>query len=105
MSAALWSGGTLNKRHVQRASGEPPTRIARTSFVMTCEQEAFVNHSIYSADRMTHLKIVIVALVAATATAALGIASRVSSDDTVQARMIKAGTPVMLTSSTASVIR
>lgn len=73
--------------------------------MMTCEQEAFVNHSIYSADRMTHLKIVIVALVAATATAGIGIASRVSRDDTVQARVIKAGTPVMLTSSTASVIR
>ena len=36
-------------------------------------QEAIVNHSIYSADRMTHLKIVVVALFAATLVAGVGI--------------------------------
>ena len=31
------------------------------------QQEPFVNHSIYSADRMTHLKIVVVAMIAGVA--------------------------------------
>jgi hypothetical protein len=66
-------------------------------------QEAFVNHSFYSADRMTHLKIVVVALVAATMVAGVGIASRVSSYDGAQARVIKAGKPVVLTSTDAVV--
>ena len=90
----------MNKHH-----GKQLTNVAGKSFVMTCEQEAFVNHSFYSADRMTHLKIVVVALVAATAAAGVGIASRISSDDTMQAHMIKAGKPAMFTSSTASVLR
>jgi len=66
-------------------------------------QEAFVNHSFYSADRITHLKIVVVALVAATMVAGVGIASRVSSYDSAQARVIKAGKPVVLTSTDAVV--
>ncbi len=37
-----------------------------------------MNHSIYSADRATHLKIVVVALVCATAVAAVGVAARVA---------------------------
>lgn len=36
-----------------------------------------MNHSIYSADRATHLKIVVVALVCATAVAGIGVAARV----------------------------
>ena len=35
-----------------------------------------MNHSIYSADRSTHLKIVVVALVAGIAVAAFGISAR-----------------------------
>ena len=69
-------------------------------------QEAIVNHSFYSADRMTHLKIVVVALFAATLVAGVGIASRVSNDDNVQtARVIKAGKPVAFTSSSGSMVR
>ncbi|MBV9458414.1 MAG: hypothetical protein JO141_12975 [Bradyrhizobium sp.] len=65
-----------------------------------------MNHSIYSADRTTHLKIVVVALVAGIAVAGLGITMRSSSDDYTQAtRVIKAGQPVTLTSSGASTIR
>jgi len=65
-----------------------------------------MNHSIYSADRTTHLKIVVVALVAGIAVAGLGITMRSSSDDYAQAtRVIKAGQPVTLTSSGASTIR
>ena len=49
-----------------------------------------MNHSIYSADRTTHLKIVVVALVAGIAVAGLGIAARSTSDDYTQtARVMK----------------
>jgi hypothetical protein len=66
-----------------------------------------MNHSIYSADRMTHLKIVVVALVAGVAVAAFGISARINSDEgyTQSARVIKAGKPVTVTSSEASVVR
>ncbi|MGD0847865.1 hypothetical protein [Bradyrhizobium sp.] len=66
-----------------------------------------MNHSIYSADRSTHLKIVVVALVAGIAVAGFGISARTSSDDgyTQTARVIKAGKPVTVTSSNASVVR
>ena len=65
-----------------------------------------MNHSIYSADRMTHLKIVVVALVAGIAVAGLSIAARSNADDYTQtARVIKAGKPVAVTSSGASMVR
>ncbi len=65
-----------------------------------------MNHSIYSADRSTHLKIVIVALVAGIAVAAFGISARTSSDDYAQtARVIKAGKAVAVTSSDTSMVR
>ena len=52
-----------------------------------------MNHSIYSADRSTHLKIVVVALVAGIAVAGFSISARNNSDDgyTQTARVIKAG--------------
>ena len=66
-----------------------------------------MNHSIYSADRSTHLKIVVVALVAGIVVAGLGISARTSSDDgyAQSARAIKAGAPVAITNSNASVVR
>ena len=66
-----------------------------------------MNHSIYSADRTTHLKIVVVALVAGIVVAGLGITARTGSDDglTQTARVIKAGKPVAITSSNASLVR
>ena len=66
-----------------------------------------MNHSIYSADRPTHLKIVVVALVAGIVVAGLGISARTSSDDgyAQSARVIKAGAPVTVTNSNASVVR
>ena len=39
-----------------------------------------MNHSIHSADRTTHLKIVVVALVAGIVVAGLGISARTNSD-------------------------
>jgi hypothetical protein len=66
-----------------------------------------MNHSIYSADRTTHLKIVVVALVAGIVVAGFGIAARTNSDDgyAQTARVIKAGKPVTVTSSNASMVR
>jgi hypothetical protein len=70
-------------------------------------EEALMNHSIYSADRTTHLKIVVVALVAGIAVAGLGISARIGSDDgyTQTAHVIKAGKPVVVTSSGTSMVR
>ena len=66
-----------------------------------------MNHSIYSADRSTHLKIVVVALVAGITVAGFGISTRSGSDEglTQTARVIKAGKPVVITSSNASLVR
>jgi hypothetical protein len=70
-------------------------------------QETSMNHSIYSADRSTHLKIVVVALIAGIAVAGLGISARSNSDDgyTQTARVIKAGKPVAITSTDTSMVR
>ena len=67
-----------------------------------------MNHSIHSADRSTHLKIVVVALVAGIAVAAFGISARTNADFTQTAQsthVIKAGTPVVVTSSDVSTVR
>ncbi len=68
-----------------------------------------MNHSIYSADRTTHLKIVIVALVAAIVVAGFGISARNTSDEgltqTASIGVMKAGKPVVITSSGSSVVR
>jgi ABC-type proline/glycine betaine transport system permease subunit len=55
------------------------------------------NSSLLTADRMTHLKIVVVSLVFATLIAGIGIASRVtesSADGRIEATVIKAAKPV-----------
>lgn len=71
-----------------------------------------MNSSLYTADRTTHLKIVVVALIAATLVAGLGIAARdvdLGTDivTTQQARgpALKAGAPVIWTAREASTIR
>lgn len=68
-----------------------------------------MNHSIYSADRSTHLKIVVVALVAGITVAGFGISARSGSlsDEglTQTARVIKAGKPVAITSSNTNLVR
>ena len=68
-----------------------------------------MNHSIYSADRTTHLKIVVVALVAGVVVAGFSISARNTSDEgltqTASARVLKAGKPVVITSSGSTVVR
>ena len=64
-----------------------------------------MNHSIHSADRGTHLKIVVVALVAGIVVAGLGISARTSSDYTQTAHVVKAGKLIAVTSSDASLVR
>ena len=65
-----------------------------------------MNHSIYSADRSTHLKIVVVALVAGIAVAGFGISARTSSEGYTQtAGVLKAGKPITVTSTNASLVR
>ena len=64
-----------------------------------------MNHSIHSADRSTHLKIVVVALVAGIAVAAFGIAARTGTDYSQTAQVVKAGKAMTVTSTTASLVR
>ena len=68
-----------------------------------------MNHSIYSADRTTHLKVVIVALVAGIVVAGFSISARNTSDEvltqTASTHVMKAGKPVVITSSGNSVVR
>jgi hypothetical protein len=66
-----------------------------------------MNHSIYSADRPTHLKIVVMALVAGIAVAGIGISARISSDDGYMqtARVIKAGKPVAVSTAGTMMVR
>lgn len=63
-----------------------------------------MNYSLATADRTTHLKVVVVALIAAILVVAGGIAARVTSIDTEIARIrtqgvvvVKAGTPTAYT--------
>ena len=55
------------------------------------------NASMFTADRATHLKIVVVSLVCATVVAGIGVAARVSdvsTNDRLEATVMKAGAPV-----------
>ena len=72
-----------------------------------------MNHSIYGADRLTHLKIVVVALIGATVVAGVGIAARdtATTPGVITARsqemipIIRAGQPVVVTDREFSTIR
>jgi hypothetical protein len=64
-----------------------------------------MNHSLHSADRSTHLKIVVVALFAGIVVAGLGISARTNSDYSQTAHVVKAGKPIAVTSSDALVVR
>ena len=67
-----------------------------------------MNHSLHSADRSTHLKVVAMALVAGIALAGFGVAARSGGGDgasTQTAKVIKAGKPVMVTTSGTSAVQ
>ena len=64
-----------------------------------------MNHSFHSADKATHLKIVVVALVAGIAVAAFGISTRTNADYSQTAHVVKAGKPVVVTSSDISKVQ
>ena len=72
-----------------------------------------MNHSIYGADRLTHLKIVVVALIGATVVAGVGIAARDTSTTSgiTTARnqelvpVIRAGKPMVVGDRDVSTIR
>ncbi len=53
-----------------------------------------MNHSLYSADRRTHLKIVIVGLLCATVVAAVGIFARLGSAGAFA--LVQAGQPMIM---------
>ena len=63
-------------------------------------QETSMNYSIYGADRTTHLKVVVVALIAGILVAGFGI---LMADEGLTARVMKTGKPVMVTTSNKNV--
>ena len=68
-----------------------------------------MNSSMFTADRTTHLKIVVVSLVFATLVAGVGIAARVTDSNPANGRLeatvLKAGTPVTAATDAANTIR
>ncbi|MDB5605031.1 MAG: hypothetical protein JWP25_1931 [Bradyrhizobium sp.] len=66
-----------------------------------------MNHSIYSADRGTHLKIMMAALCSGIVIAGLGLSSRNTSGDgyTHAMPIVKAGKSVMVTESATPIVR
>jgi len=68
-----------------------------------------MNHSFYSADRTTHSKIVIMALICATAVAGIGIAAHSRPGDgaagAAHVRAIYAGKPAMMASGIQIAVR
>ena len=66
-----------------------------------------MNHSFHSVDRATHLKIVVVALAAGVAVTVFGVAARSDLDNsqTAATHVIRAGKPVVVTSSETSMVR
>jgi ABC-type proline/glycine betaine transport system permease subunit len=65
------------------------------------------NSSLFTADRATHLKIVVVSLLCATLVAGIGIAARVTDTSNVrmEASVVKAGKPVTAATTNGNSIR
>ena len=67
------------------------------------------NSSMFTADRMTHLKIVVVALVCATMVAGIGIAARITDGSMtasgLQATVVKATVPVTAATTDGNTVR
>ncbi len=68
------------------------------------------NHSLRTADRLTHVRVVVMSLIAGIAVISVGIAARppvpdMSAQLESRAPVLKAGQPVIVTGSQATVIR
>jgi hypothetical protein len=64
---------------------------------MEQKREVAMNHSMYSADRATHLKIVVIGVLCATVVAAVGIFANVGSSlDLGTAPLVKAAAPTAM---------
>ena len=68
------------------------------------------NFSMFTADRMTHLKIVVVSLVCATLVAGIGVAARVTDSSVagngqMEATVLKVGKPVTASTGDARTVR
>ena len=63
------------------------------------------NSSFFTADRTTHLKIVVVSLLASIAVMAVGIAARPQVDNTATAQVVKPAKPILATGSDLNTIR
>jgi len=63
------------------------------------------NSSMITADRATHLKIVVVALLASVTVMVVGIAARPQLDQSATAQVVKPAKPVLATGSDLSTIR
>ena len=79
-------------------------KIAFTKKLPNGSSEAFMNCSIYSADRTTHLKIVVLALIAGIAMSGIAMSSRIGSN-TETVAVIKAGKPLAVSSAAATITR
>ena len=83
--------------------------ISRARIVVT--GEILMNFSLLTADRMTHLKIVAVALIAATVVTVVGLTARVGGDSANAAskpsatQVVKVGKPTVYTQNGALVVR
>ncbi|HLN37343.1 MAG TPA: hypothetical protein VK337_06135 [Xanthobacteraceae bacterium] len=65
-----------------------------------------MNHSMYSADRGTHVKIVVLGLICATMVAVVGIFAHATSNiDLSTSALVKAGQPTTLSSDQTPTIR
>jgi hypothetical protein len=66
-----------------------------------------MNHSLYSADRGTHMKVVVTALVAGILVAGFGISAGFNTDEgmTQTARVVKADRAIVMTSTGTSLVR
>jgi hypothetical protein len=84
---------------------EKPFALANSSHA-GLDWEALMNHSIYSADRSTHLKIVVLALLAAIAVTSLSLSLHSSpAEPSDKTAVLRAGKPVAISSSAVGVVR
>ncbi len=88
------SEGPFNAEHPGPANGtqHPSRRAGRESQL----RENAVSHSMYHADRRTHLKVVVVGLFCATLVAAVGLFAHVAGVDNGFVPLVKAGQPTTM---------